>query len=1038
MLAVLVLLFCPAAGVRADHHVEPCHVLLLHSYHPGMTWVENIEDAVYDVLDPADNGLVLHIEYLDSKRVHDQIHYDRFARMLAHKYRDLELSLVLCSDNNAFDFLMRRGKALFPGVPMVFCGVNDFSPEMIAGHPGVTGVAESPSTAETVEVMLRLFPETDSVYVINDHLTTGRAWTRSIKKELAPFEDRIRVEYNENLPIAGLQERIHSLPPGTLVLLGVYFADRDGRYFTYEKLGSMLTSISPVPVFCLLRFNLRDGVVGGKVINGYSQGAMMSELAGRVLAGEAPFSIPVRTEGANRFTFDSAQLTRFGLSESLLPESSLVINRPFSFYETYKRLVWATAAVFLFLLVLIVLLVQNILSRKRSEKMLRLSEIKYRSIFDNATEGIFQSTPDGGFLDANPAMARILGFSSPQEILNECRDISSLYEDPADRMRLREKLLAQGEVTGWELRMIRWNGRPFWASVNIHLVKEDESGGEYYYEGTLDDITERKEYERTLLEQEAELRAHRDNLEKLVERRTEELRQNEIRHRTLFQASADAIVTIRDKRFANCNQAALSLLGVQSEGEVLGMTFEDWSPERQPDGSPSGEKLAKMTVRAEEAGTVRFEWTLFRADGKPLPLEIQLTALEDGQGGRIFNAAWRDLTGKKRAEEQLARAHRQLQSVLDAATQVAIIATDPSGIIRVFNTGAERMLGYSASETVGIGTPEMFHLPSELSAHAEQLEREYGEPVQGFEVFLARARRGGCDEREWTYVRKDGTRLSVNLAVTAMVDDEGRVTMMLGVATDISERKRAQEEVATLNRELELRVRERTAELQVANSELESFSYSMSHDLRTPLRGISGFAHLLDEDYAEELGDEGRQYLDRIMFGIERMSGLIDDIVRLGEVTRAELRLEEVDLSALAGDLLGRLAGNDPERRVETEVREGLTARADRKLVRILLDNLLQNAWKFTRRNGDPRVEFGGEIRNGRQVFRVRDNGVGFDMSYARKLFKPFNRLHGIEEFKGAGIGLAIARRTVERHGGQIWVEAAMNRGATFFFTLEK
>jgi PAS domain S-box-containing protein len=524
VLAGTMLLLLAAAGpARAD---DPRHILLLHSYHAGMTWVENIENAVYDVLQPAEHNTVLHIEYLDSKRHHDEAYYERFARILEQKYRDIPLAMILASDNNALDFLRKRRDKLFGQAPLVFCGVNDYQPGMLSDFPRATGVAEIISPRATVKAMLRMLPETRRIYVVNDYLTTGRAWTRAIKQELQGLELDAAVEYNENLPIQKLQEKIRSLGPGDAILLGVYFSDKDGRYFTYEKVGAQLSGISPVPVFCLLRFNLRDGVVGGKVISGYSQGAAMSRLAKRVLDGEPAGDIPVQTKGANRFVFDSREMARFDIPESRLPENSKVINQPFSFYEAYKELVWGASVVFISLLILVALLVQNILSRRRMEAMLRSSEIKYRAIFDNATEGVFQSTPEGRFLDANPAMARVLGYDTPEELMDAYENIGAqLYDNPEDRRALQAMLQEHGVVTGMEIRARRRNGETFWGSVNIHRVEAPGSSTPVYYEGTLNDVTQRKKNEEALLAQEAELRRHRDHLEELVEERTRKLEQ---------------------------------------------------------------------------------------------------------------------------------------------------------------------------------------------------------------------------------------------------------------------------------------------------------------------------------------------------------------------------------------------------------------------------------------------------------------------------------------------------------------------------------
>ncbi|MBI4498822.1 MAG: GAF domain-containing protein [Chloroflexi bacterium] len=243
-------------------------------------------------------------------------------------------------------------------------------------------------------------------------------------------------------------------------------------------------------------------------------------------------------------------------------------------------------------------------------------------------------------------------------------------------------------------------------------------------------------------------------------------------------------------------------------------------------------------------------------------------------------------------------------------------------------------------------------------------------------------------------------------------------------------------ETQRLNAELEQRVVERTAALEAANKELEAFAYSVSHDLRAPLRTIDGFSQALLEDYTDVVGDEGKDYLQRVRNASQHMARLIDDLLMLSRVTRSELHREPVDLSALARSIVAEFQERQPKRRVTVTVADGLAAEGDARLLRVALENLLGNAWKFTSKRADARIEFGVTRQDTTPVYYVRDNGVGFDMAYADKLFGAFQRLHSPTEFEGSGIGLATVQRVVRRHGGRIWADAAVNQGATFSFTL--
>ena len=257
------------------------------------------------------------------------------------------------------------------------------------------------------------------------------------------------------------------------------------------------------------------------------------------------------------------------------------------------------------------------------------------------------------------------------------------------------------------------------------------------------------------------------------------------------------------------------------------------------------------------------------------------------------------------------------------------------------------------------------------------------------------------------------------------------------LAADNHARRLAEQEVQQLNALLELRVRQRTLELEAANRELGAFAYSVSHDLRAPVRRIDGFSRILEEDCGELLGSDGRYTLARIRAGVQDMGEMIDSFLRLSRSTRQELALEPVDLSALAAQAVARLREKEPGRAMEVTIQPGLRAEADRRLVRVILENLFDNAWKYTRWTTAPVIAFGCcDSGGGQPEFFIRDNGAGFDMAFAGRLFQPFQRLHSPEEYEGSGIGLATVQRIVARHGGRIRSEAAPGAGATFFFTL--
>lgn len=437
-----------------------------------------------------------------------------------------------------------------------------------------------------------------------------------------------------------------------------------------------------------------------------------------------------------------------------------------------------------------------------------------------------------------------------------------------------------------------------------------------------------------------------------------------------------------------------------SEAEMLGQPiYRLIPPERQDEEHLLLARIARGE-RIEHFETVRV-----RKDGRPIDVSVTLSPVHD-ERGHVVGASTivRDVSGRRAGDD----ARRRLAAIVDS-TEDGIVSRTLDGLVTSWNAGAEQLFGYTEEEMMGSRISRLY--PPERK-HEEQLILDRvaaGERVSHFETVR---------------VRKGGERVDVSMSVGPVLDASGKVVGVSKIVRDITKQKAIE---AALWRAKD--------ECETANEDLEAFGYSVAHDLRAPLRSLEGFSRALLEDESERLSDAGKLHLRYIHESAEKMDHLIEDLLTLTKSIRVEMSRTRVDLAALAHDTLARLSAEAPGRVVDVEVAPDLLADADQGLMNIVMDNLLANAWKFTGKAPRARIEVGREQRPGETVFFVRDNGVGFDPKFQHKLFGVFQRLHSAEEFEGSGIGLALVKRIIRRHGGRVWAESSPGRGATFFFT---
>ena len=487
---------------------------------------------------------------------------------------------------------------------------------------------------------------------------------------------------------------------------------------------------------------------------------------------------------------------------------------------------------------------------------------------------------------------------------------------------------------------------------------------------------------------------------------------SELSYRRLFETAKDGILILEANtgRISDVNPFLVELLGF-SHGEMIGKTVGELSPFKDM------ETNKVMLERLQKDGYVRYEdLPLETRGGGHIAVEFVSNVYQAGDH-KVIQCNVRDITRRKQVEATLMR----LAAIVESSDD-AIIGKDLNSIVTSWNKGAERMFGYTACEIVGASIKRL--IPSDrLDEEVQIIDKiRRGESVGQFETMRQ---------------AKDGHLISVSVTASPIKSVSGEVTGVSKVAHNITERKAAEERIHQLNVGLEQRVLERTAELQAANQELEAFSYSVSHDLRAPLRHIMGFAEMLRNEDGRLLSEKGRGRLTTICQAATRMGNLIDDLLTFSRVGRAELQKAEVSLDDLIRGVLDDFKEETKMRNINWKVHPLPAVRADRNLLRLVLVNLISNAVKFTGARADPIIEIGcAPSGQDETVISIRDNGAGFDPEYADKLFGVFQRLHSQAEFEGTGIGLANVERIIHRHGGRVWAQGAVNAGATFYFSI--
>ena len=616
------------------------------------------------------------------------------------------------------------------------------------------------------------------------------------------------------------------------------------------------------------------------------------------------------------------------------------------------------------------------------------------------SEGVVVQAASGAIVACNPAAERILGITREQLAGRTSMDPGwrAIHEDgspfPGDEHPAMETLRTAEPLRNVVMGVHAQGGSPRWISVNTEPIL-DPDGRPASVVTTFTDITERKEAEAAL-------------------------RQKEEHLRLVFEDGGDAIFLINeDGTIYSANPAACQMLG-QSEAQIIEIGLAGIM---DPDDPRVARALVSTALeRKGRNGRYRGELNCVRSDGTVFPVEILTHSTRAPSGGMRTAVIARDITERKRAEEDLRLTVDRLGLALEAS-KAGWWEWNPA-------TGQNL---WSAELWSLYGLDPKVVKPSYAAWRASI----HPEDVAGVEEALGKAVGAGGDlDLHWRVTAPDGTQRWLMSRGRPLKGPDGRPTRYLGIVIDITEREEREEKIRLLNSDLEKRVEDRTRELMATNQDLEGFSYSVSHDLRAPLRAIEGFSAILVRDHGEHLPPDARRLLEIVHTNALRMSALIDDLLRFSRAGRSEMKWVPIDMTGMVKELLGEIVPDERWDRYEVRLEELLPATGDPELIRVVLQNLLANAVKYSGRREHAVIEVGSRLGLDGPEYLVKDNGAGFDMAYAHKLFGVFQRLHGASEFEGTGIGLALVKRIVTRHGGQVWADGAVGSGATFRFSL--
>ncbi|MBF0193290.1 MAG: PAS domain-containing protein [Magnetococcales bacterium] len=1068
------------------------HILLLNSYHATMPWVRNVVQSVIDTLKPMENKINLHAEFMDTKRIPYTLAYKTSIKtMLKAKYQNKGLNLILVSDNNAFDFMREFGEEIFPGVPVVFCGVNNFQDAWLKNLQNFTGLAEIFDARSTLSTALKINPNIRQIYILNDYLPTGKAWSQTIKDQISGLKNNVEIKYLQDMPFSELLNKVSKLKPDSIIIMGVYFRDSLGKYYEPWQSAKQLSQRSSVPIYGLLDLYLNHGIIGGKLISGYHQGQGAAQIALRILSGEDPAKIQVKKTGVNQLIFDHKLLKRFNISFEKLPAGSKIINRPETFLNKYAKYVWGAAIVFITLFTMVVVLLLNISKRRQVENSLRISEERFSLAMQGINDGLWDWNLKTDEIYFSPGWKTMLGYEDDEleNHLNVWK--ANLHPDDLDKAYQTIDDYLAGKLDRYEIEHNMRHKKGHYLSVlSRGLAVRDKNGKPIRFIGTHIDITEHKLMEK-------KIKLERKRVELLLEAIPV----------WVFVLAPDYSIKWFNKHFIKqfgdpTGKPCYSIIQGKDKPCEVCPTFEVFETKTMA----TWEFFDPLSGRT----SIVYDSFFIDSDGSPLVLEMGIditerkTAEEDldrfftissdlfvviATDGTFFkvNSSWEKVLGW--TEQELLNkpfidfVHPEDREKSNLEVEKQLNTKKPT--ILFFNRyitkeGLYKWLEWTAvpgpdGKLYGVGRDVTQRLQAEKSLKESKKQLEIAQKIAhiGYWRYDVKSAKQtwtdemfsifGCDPEQdipnyekhkeiihpddWEMfdkaiqacalgtsynlviriIYKDSSIHYVNTHGYPNIADDGTITELFGICQDITEQRNTEK----LRRAKEI--------AEKANKTKSQFLASISHDIRTPMNAILGMGEMLAESNVNE---EQKHYIDIINNSGNGLLALINDILDLSKIEAGQLKLESIpfnpkDLVKYSVDTLKANALNQGI---------GMTVNVDSlipdqvigdptRLQQILL-NLLSNAVKFTSR-GKVVLSL---VKTEKEMmqFSVADTGIGIPKNKQKTIFQPFEQAESstTRRFGGTGLGLSICEKLVSKMGGNIWVESKLKKGSTFYFEI--